>query len=385
MARRGGEPNSASSEWFVSYKDNSFLDSVDGGFTVFGEVRGDGMTFFDALDILSTSVPPNPPNGMLIVDLNQDADNDGVRDDGVFWNGTNDGVPLLFGYLSNLVVVQDAEQIDYYGGTGSSTTLNFPAGGLTISTRDVFVDTGTNFTGTGGLTIGAGRTLGTREGVFLNRNVNNLGTLAPGLSNAAITLPSYQQGASGTLAVDIRGTAVDTHYDRLAVTGAAQLAGKLEVNLLNLYDPVPGDTFTILTAGPINGSFSSFDFAPLTGFLWGVEQTATEVKLQIIAGDYNNDGAVDAADYTVWRNTLGSTYSAAYAGADGNGDKTVNAADYDIWKINFGRVDGDPVSGAGVGAADLVDAVPEPSSMLLVVMAGAVLARLASRRGQTYA
>ncbi len=40
MARAGGLPNSADSQWFLNLGDNAFLDSVDGGFTVFGHVVG---------------------------------------------------------------------------------------------------------------------------------------------------------------------------------------------------------------------------------------------------------------------------------------------------------------------------------------------------------
>ena len=36
MARVSGQTNSASSEWFINLTNNAFLDSVDGGFTVFG-------------------------------------------------------------------------------------------------------------------------------------------------------------------------------------------------------------------------------------------------------------------------------------------------------------------------------------------------------------
>lgn len=38
MARLGGATNSATSQWFFNLADNSFLDAVDGGFTVFGRV-----------------------------------------------------------------------------------------------------------------------------------------------------------------------------------------------------------------------------------------------------------------------------------------------------------------------------------------------------------
>ncbi|MEX2091931.1 MAG: LamG-like jellyroll fold domain-containing protein, partial [Pirellulales bacterium] len=54
-----------------------------------------------------------------------------------------------------------------------------------------------------------------------------------------------------------------------------------------------------------------------------------------IVGDYNQDGIVDAADYTVWRNSMGQEVS-AYHGADGNGSGDVDAGDYQVWKSNFG-------------------------------------------------
>lgn len=38
MARAGGQTNSATSQWFLNLADNAGLDTVDGGFTVFGRV-----------------------------------------------------------------------------------------------------------------------------------------------------------------------------------------------------------------------------------------------------------------------------------------------------------------------------------------------------------
>ncbi len=38
MAKVGGDPDSATSQWFINLGDNSFLDSSNGGFTVFGRV-----------------------------------------------------------------------------------------------------------------------------------------------------------------------------------------------------------------------------------------------------------------------------------------------------------------------------------------------------------
>ena len=40
-----------------------------------------------------------------------------------------------------------------------------------------------------------------------------------------------------------------------------------------------------------------------------------------ILGDYNLNGTVDAADYVVWRKTLGTSVAPPFSGADGDGDR----------------------------------------------------------------
>lgn len=72
-----------------------------------------------------------------------------------------------------------------------------------------------------------------------------------------------------------------------------------------------------------------------------------------VDGDYNDDGTVDAADYTVWRDNLGQSVTLPNDTTPG----TVTAADYDIWKAAFGNT-----SGAG-------SAIPEPTSALLLLSA----------------
>ena len=49
MAKLGGQPDSATSQFFFNLENNSFLDSDNGGYTVFGEVLGSGMTVVDTM------------------------------------------------------------------------------------------------------------------------------------------------------------------------------------------------------------------------------------------------------------------------------------------------------------------------------------------------
>jgi hypothetical protein len=91
--------------------------------------------------------------------------------------------------------------------------------------------------------------------------------------------------------------------------------------------------------------------------------TGIAVAAPSLACDYNNNGVCDAADYTVWRNMLGSNGSLPNEGASFG---TVDQADYDLWKANFGQSIG---SGSGSGAGILATSTPEPASWLLATAA----------------
>lgn len=72
-----------------------------------------------------------------------------------------------------------------------------------------------------------------------------------------------------------------------------------------------------------------------------------------LLGDYNNNLAIDAADYTIWRDTLGSdTDFRANGNNEGVSEDFIDMADYDTWKAGFGKT---AASGATYTVGDTIN------------------------------
>ncbi len=72
MAKQGGDPDSATSQWFFSVNHNTEnLDNQNGGFTVFGFVLGDGMDVVDAIVALATINVPPQFSGVPVLDFDK--------------------------------------------------------------------------------------------------------------------------------------------------------------------------------------------------------------------------------------------------------------------------------------------------------------------------
>ncbi len=79
-----------------------------------------------------------------------------------------------------------------------------------------------------------------------------------------------------------------------------------------------------LVAGDYNGREDAF----VAAISWNTPS---------LIGDYNGDGAVDTADYVVWRKTMG-TIVAPHTGADGSGNGVAGPEDFDVWRAHFGEI-----------------------------------------------
>ena len=81
-----------------------------------------------------------------------------------------------------------------------------------------------------------------------------------------------------------------------------------------------------------------------------------------LPGDYNQDGALDAADYILWRKYEGTTRPLANDPIGG----TIGPNHYTQWRSRFGQT-------AGGGAGSSPSNVPEPASILLAMSCLAIL------------
>jgi subtilisin-like proprotein convertase family protein len=86
-------------------------------------------------------------------------------------------------------------------------------------------------------------------------------------------------------------------------------------------------------------SADSFDFVVDDGE--GAVSTGTfNIVIRSNPGDFDQNLAVDAGDYVLWRKTAGTFVASPYSGADGNGDTSIDEGDYTVWRSHFGNAIG---------------------------------------------
>lgn len=127
-----------------------------------------------------------------------------------------------------------------------------------------------------------------------------------------------------------------------AVASVEQNAGAASSNT---YDTVTGvhnwsDEFALDTEGFASGAYR-LRLVPTDGRgnagTAVVTEQFTVYATPELPGDYNTDGTVNSADYSVWRDSLGAAVL-PYSLADGDGSGVVDSGDNAVWRANYGRV-----------------------------------------------
>ncbi len=201
---------------------------------------------------------------------------------------------------------------------------------------------------------------------YISANVQLASDLSTAINVDTVTISGNISG-SGGLTKNGGGTLALTGMN--SYTGATNVqAGKLSLSSATLAD---GADVYVVASATLNLIFSGMDkidslfingHSQPTG-IWGAVGSGAQFTsplitgpgmLQItsfvgtpIPGDFNSDGIVDAVDYVVWCNGLGTTYV---------------ESDYTTWRAHFGRT-----AGNSVGMPSNLT-VPEPTLVGLIFM-----------------
>ncbi|WP_442481382.1 PEP-CTERM sorting domain-containing protein [Aeoliella sp. SH292] len=344
----------------------------------------------------------------------------------VYQNGPQDteNAKLMYGYLDD----NGGAGVDVFvaGVPATSYNLtvyfNWDESGENIFDLNI---NGTDYQTTGMFQVGTGLYNATNtitvNGLSGPVRMTSGGRTVPGVSNIAgfeITASSFLTPAQTALTLQVdpsNGLAQivnDTAINETVVLEYYEIrsaGGRLNANSWNPLDTGPKDAnFWEVLGTPSSQMLAEFNLTGEQGlndgnslflgaaYQTGVGQTPLEFKYRdalsgqmrtgnvefttiespSTPGDYNGDGVVNLADYTVWRDNLGAAEGSLLAG-NGDGSGTVDAGDYSRWKQNFGAG-----VGGGSGSLQAPSAVPEPGSIaLLATLAGTVFVTRKFRKG----
>jgi autotransporter-associated beta strand protein len=260
--------------------------------------------------------------------------------------------PITFNSNRGVMVTASGGMLHQTAGT--TLTIGGPIsssgnGALTKSGTGTLVLSGANtYTGATNVTAGTLSILGDfatlGDGNVTVQGATSALVIQSGVDNAVDDLATLSLFGGGTAGV------ADQGYADLGA-GINELIGSLFLNGVMQANGTYGSSLSSAT-------FKLDEYFAGTGML--------QIGPPIFAGDYNQDGVVDAADYVVWRKSVGQP-----AGTLPNDDTGVAIGDdqYELWTSNFGNQE------AGSGGA-----VPEPSGLALLMLGFAALA--VRRRGR---
>ena len=180
--------------------------------------------------------------------------------------GVSFGTSRFFGDINNTatgnISILGGSQVTFYDDLNQDGTFII---GKIGSTTGVAVVQGA-FTGSGGF-IGGG-------------DLYALGDLRPGASPASIMLGgNVFMGPTSIIEIELGGLLAGDEFDQINVTGDLYAGGLVDVVLIDGFNPVAGDSFTIFNYGSIAGSFA-YNLAALDPYeSWYVDVGTTSTTL----------------------------------------------------------------------------------------------------------
>src|SRR5690606_27381211 len=108
------------------------------------------------------------------------------------------------------------------------------------------------------------------------------GHVGPGASAGTLTVGGGVTFDSGSFFdVELGGLTPGAQYDKLMVGGTASLGGTLNVSLLPGFTPEIGNTFTVLSAANVTGTFANVIGPNVGGSPWQVAYNSNSVVLSL--------------------------------------------------------------------------------------------------------
>ncbi len=290
----------------------------------------------------------------VLFDFGNDASFRGVSTanpdiNGNYWNSFRTGV-----FYQNLIdVANQPTAIDFGFSTAVATdSYNGPAGPTDATTVDsdvFFTDIDSAALGDLGGSLAAAFDYVAGPSLPTNNQVRfEIQQLDPTMRYELTFFGSHKYTTDATTVYSVYS---DSTYTTLVDSVSLDVRDQTDPSLHNR------DTVAVLSGlAPQTSEILYVEFVGSNGadgYLNALKLVASEAP--VAAGDFNGDGLVDAADYTVWRDNLNGNESALGGAGDGSG--TVDAGDYALWASSYS------------GSASLATAVPEPVGTLMLILA----------------
>ena len=244
---------------------------------------------------------------------------------------------------------------------------------------------------TGGQITGSGKIVGnTTIGEVVG---SGTAVLSPGFSPGTIEIEGdLELENTAETVIEISGMSGNPH-DLVAVTGNATLDGTLRLEAIDGYAVQANDQFTVVTSSSIVGGSVFQDVDPIrTGdmFLWPTYDGANVTLSVGMAGDMDLDGFVDENDISLFAFALrdndaydDALHPTGHEAADMSGNGRVDFGDISLFAEDVqasGNATAEQVAAAVLAAI----AVPEPSSLGLMLAATAATGGCLRRRSKSY-